>query len=778
MNSRKQKIKKTKPISMKLQFILHILIPLSLINNSIFAQELQGTVKDIQTKELLPGATLYIPDLKTGAITDLNGHYQLKGLPKGKFVIQVKLLGYAAESKQVDLVLTSTLDFELRVSAIEKNEVVVTGSAFVTDNKRTSVPVSQIDKLQIALSSSDNLIKALAQTPGVSAVSTGNGISKPVIRGLSYNRVVVVNEGVRQEGQQWGDEHGIEVDQFSADKIEILKGPSSLLYGSDALGGVINILEPIPAPQGKIRGELDAQYSTNNRLSSNSLMFEGNQDGFIWRGRGTYKNSAAFRTPVETVYNSAFNEANGEVMIGLNKPWGYSHLHVSRWTSNIGLTEGDRDSLSGKFLDSNGQIATEAELNSRSLALPHQNLRHTKITTVNNLILGKNQLRINLGVQQNDRQEFENSETDPGLWFRLKTLTYDAKFYFPEAKGIETAIGVSGMVQENQNKGSEYLIPAYKLYDGGFFATLKKSTKRTTLNIGFRYDSRHIDGAELLVDNTQLFSPFHLNFSALSGSAGCTFHLNDVYNLKANIGRGFRSPNISELSANGVHEGTFRYEVGNLQLHPETSLQFDAGLSADYKMMSLSLDLFYNQINNFIYYRNSNLEETNLNGNTYPVYHYVQGQSTLKGGEFSLDIHPFSRLHFESSIAYVEGNNDDLDKPLPFIPPMRIVSELKYELKLKKSSKLKEAFVKLEIEHSSSQDRIDIFETSTKAYALLNTGVGVVFRTGQQEITVFVNANNLANKKYFDHLSRLKEIDVSGMGRNIGFGIRLPFGLR
>ena len=143
-----------------------------------------------------------------------------------------------------------------------------------------------------------------------------------------------------------------------------------------------------------------------------------------------------------------------------------------------------------------------------------------------------------------------------------------------------------------------------------------------------------------------------------------------------------------------------------------------------------------------------------------------------------MDIHPFSRLHFESSIAYVEGNNDDLDKPLPFIPPMRIVSELKYELKLKKSSKLKEEFVKLEIEHSSSQDRIYIFETSTKAYALLNTGVGVVFRTGQQEITVFVNANNLANKKYFDHLSRLKEIDVSGMGRNIGFGIRLPFGLR
>lgn len=757
--------------------ILAFTVAMIVCSNFLAAQDLQGTVRDLQSRETLPGATVFIPDLKTGAITDLNGAYQFRGLPKGKFVIQVKLIGYAAESKVVDLNTTTVLDFELKVSAIEKNEVVVTGSAFVTDNKRTSVPVSQIDKLQISLSSSDNLIKALAGTPGVSAVSTGNGISKPVIRGLSYNRVVVVSEGVRQEGQQWGDEHGIEIDQFSADKIEILKGPSSLLYGSDALGGVINILEPIPAPLGKIRGELDAQYSTNNRLSSNSLMLEGNQHDFIWRARGTYKNSATFKTPSETVYNSAFNEANAEAMLGLNKRWGYSHLHFSRWTSTIGLVEGDRDSVTGQFLNRNGQIASAVELNSRNPGLPFQSLEHTKITTVNNLIIGKNQVRINAGIQQNDRREFEKSLTDAGLWFRLKTATYDAKFYLPESDGLETAFGISGMIQQNENKGKEFLIPAYKLFDAGIFATVKKSFARTTMNIGIRYDTRKVDGDELIEDTIQKFAPFHSAFSAISGSAGITYKINDVFDLKANIGRGFRAPNISELSANGVHEGTFRYEIGNANLRPETSLQFDAGISADYKMMSISLDLFYNRIDNFIYYRNLNSEETTVGENIYPVFHYVQGLSTLKGGEFSLDIHPVNRLHFENSFAYVQGDNADLGQPLPFIPPMRIVSEIKYEIYLKKNSRLKEAFVKVELEHTSKQDRIDLFETKSDGYYLFNAGMGAVVKLGKQEATVFVNGNNLFNTSYSEHLSRLKYVGIKGMGRNIGFGLQLPFGL-
>jgi len=316
-----------------MKFILYkltIAFVLFVSTQSGFAQTLQGTIRDKDSNQPLPGVTIYIPDTRSGTVTDLDGKYQVTDLPKKNLLIQVRLLGYSTISKTIDLNLTNNVDFFLQVTAIEKNEVVVTGSAFTTDVKRTSVSVSAMDKMKISSSGSDNLVQAIANTPGLAAISTGNAISKPVIRGLGSNRVVVVNEGIRQEGQQWGEEHGLEIDQFSADRIEILKGPSSLLYGSDAIGGVINILEPILPLPGKIRAEINSQYSSNNGLTANSLMTEGNISGFTWRGRGSFKNAANFRTPTERIYNSAYEERSSDFLVGLHKNWGYSHVHSSR----------------------------------------------------------------------------------------------------------------------------------------------------------------------------------------------------------------------------------------------------------------------------------------------------------------------------------------------------------------------------------------------------------------------------------------------------------------
>ena len=742
------------------------------------AQQLAGTVKDKTTGESLPGVTLFIPDLKSGVVSDENGHYIFYNLPKGKFILQVRLIGYGTLSQTVDLTSVRELNFEMSPSIIEKSEVVVTGSAFTTDNKRSSVPVTPVDKMQILTAGGENLISSLAEVPGVSTVSTGNGISKPVIRGLSYNRVVVVNEGVRQEGQQWGDEHGIEIDQYSADKIEVLKGPSSLLYGSDALGGVINILEPIPPPPGAIRGEAAMQYGTNSGLTSNSLMLEGNQKGYTWRVRGTYKNAGSYKTPVERVYNSGFNEFNTDALLGLHKKWGFSHLHLSRWDSHLGLTEGDRDSLTNKFLDQSGNVVPEAELNTRKLVPPEQHILHTKISSVNNIIIGQSQLRVNLGWQANDRKEFPDISPDPGLWFSLQTMTYDVKYYLTEKNGWETAFGFSGMHQENQNKGSEFLIPAYTLNDAGAFATVKRSWTKTTVNAGLRYDWRGIDGKEQVEEGYQLFSPLHENFKAFSGSVGATYQVSEKVSLKTNLGRGFRAPNISELSANGVHEGTFRYELGNKDLQPETSLQADAGLSVDNRKYSFGIDLFYNRINHFIYYRNLNQEERDVDGIFYPVYTYVQGLSDLFGGELNFDFHPLDRLHFESSLSYVQGENRDLNTPLPFIPPLKITNELKYIFRLPKASRLKGTYLSVKVDSYFSQNRIDAFETSTPGYVLVHLKAGTQCKIGRQEMTLFINGSNLLNKTYFDNMSRLKEIGVNGMGRSIDFGALIPFGLK
>ena len=357
----------------------------------------------------------------------------------------------------------------------------------------------------------------------MSEITTGNNISKPVIRGLGYNRIVTISEGVRQEGQQWGDEHGIEIDQFNADRIEVLKGPSSLFYGSDALGGVINILEPLPAPLNTVRGEVTSQYSTNSSLTANSLMLEGNHNGFVWRARSTYKNAATYRTPVERVYDSAFNEFNNEGFIGLNKKWGYSHLHVSRWNANIGLVEGERDSATGKFVDAAGNIVSDDDLKSRKLFLPNQNIRHTKLSSVNSFFMGSSSLKLNLGYQHNDRREFEDDENNPALFFHLVTGTYDVKYYLPEYKNMQTVFGVQGMNQQNRNRGEEYLIPEYELNDGGVFISAKKSTEKFTLNAGVRYDARNIKSKQQLVEGEELYQPFTPTFQAVTGSVGSTY---------------------------------------------------------------------------------------------------------------------------------------------------------------------------------------------------------------------------------------------------------------
>ncbi len=746
-----------------------------------YGQTLSGKVFDSDTKETLPGASVYISDLKTGAVTDANGRYEIRNLPRSKFTVLIKSIGYSTVTVLIDFGKVNSRDFPLKIAAIESPEVVVTGSAFSSEKARSSVPVEQISKFNITGIGVDNLVNAIATTPGVSAISTGGAISKPVIRGLSYNRIVTVNEGVRQEGQQWGDEHGIEIDEFSADNIEVLKGPSSLLYGSDALGGVINILEPISPSAGKIKGELQSNYSTNNRLTASSLMAEGNLNGFVWRARGTYKSAIGYQTPTERVFNSGYKEKNADLLAGINRSWGYSHLHFSKWDSDIGFFEGDRDSSTGKLLNSAGSIATDQELKSRSIVLPFQNVTHTKISLVNNLILGQSQLRVNAGFQENDRKEFSTDTENTGLWFHLSTVTYDVKYYFPQRdslKGVEAVIGASGMNQKNENKGNAFLIPGYNLNDLGGFVSVKKSFRKATINAGVRFDTRHISGDQLYTDSTLLFQGFSSAFYAFSGSVGATYNINEVYNLKVNAGRGFRAPNISELSANGVHEGTYRYEIGNLSLKPETSLQFDIGISAEGKRISLSLDGFYNIIDHFIYYRHSINDSILTDGNAYPVYRYTQGNSDLRGFEFSFDIHPISNLHFENSIAFVEGVNNDIHQPLPYIPPVKIENELRYTFKSKKGLRFSDPYIKLAMVNTLKQNKIDRFETTTPGYTLLNAGIGTRIRAGQQSILIFVAGNNITNVAYYNHLSRLKEKNIYEMARNITFGIHLPFGIR
>lgn len=734
---------------------------------------LSGKVTDANTHEALPGAVVSIPDLRLSAVTDENGEFTFRNTPvKGRLLVEVRYIGYKTLIQTVDFSTSSVFEFALMPTVMEAKEVVITGSAFSTDERTNSTSVTAVGKAELINRPSSNLIDAISRVPGVSQVTTGAAVSKPVIRGLSYNRVLTLVNGTRQEGQQWGDEHGIEVDQYSAERVEVLRGAASLLYGSDALGGVINIIDPLPAAEGQTKGEFLTSYASNNGLSGSSLMLEGNNSGFVWRGRGTYKNGYSYNTPDGRIPNTGFNESSLSSQLGLNRKWGYTHLDISSFRNSIGLPDFERNA-SGLFTDENGIPFSSAQLKNRELLLPYQDVRHYKVALNSNVLMGTGRVRTNISFQNNQRREMQTSTADPSLFFDLKTYSYDLKYYFQEKGGWEPVFGLAGAFQDNKNKAAELLIPDYNSTDLGFFGYAKKTwNKRTAFNLGVRFDYRKISGIKMKEEGSPKFSDFVNDFSNVSGALGFTHQLNDRINFKANLGSAFRAPNIAELSSDGIHEGTFRYEIGTTRLRPEQSFYGDVSLEYEAEKISAGFSLFNNHITNYIYYRQSDNETRSIDGTAFPVFRYVQDNANLYGAEATLKLHPTNLIHLENSFSYTRGVNRATNNPLPFIPAAELRNELRIEPKLRS---LVNSYFSVEMDNVFRQNRIDIFETPTSAYSLINASIGTTFMLSRQPLRVNLAVNNLFDKAYVNHLSRLKYEDILNPGRNVSVGVFLPF---
>lgn len=758
-------------------FVFLLYIFFSFNGFSAEVAEFKGKVTDATSHAPLPGATIYITDLKVITKTNAEGEFTLRNIPpRGRFLLEVRYIGYKTHAQMVDLAKPTDLNIALEPSIVESAEVVITGSPFSSNNNTNSLSVVTLGKSKLAQAGSTNLIDAVAKIPGVSQVSTGGAISKPVIRGLGYNRVLTMVDGAREEAQQWGDEHGIEVDQFSAARVEILKGPASLLYGSDALGGVINIIDDlVPAP-GTYNGEFTSSYATNNGLIASSLMMQGNDNGFVYRGRVSYKNAYGFGYKSAVVPNSGFNEFNLNGMVGLNKSWGYSHLTFSRFNTNIGLVE-EGPTSDGNYLNEEGVAISRSDARDRKLGLPFQDINHYRAALNSNFILGNGQLKTTFAFQKNLRKEFEESLDEPGLNLDLSSYTYDLKYYFPNSGKWEPAVGLQGMYQNNANKGDEFLIPDYTSNGIGAFAYLKRNFEKGAINIGARYDYKKMEGKDLIFEGEQVFYSFNNEFSNISGSLGFAFEVAKNLVLKGNAGSGFRAPNIAELGAAGRHEGTFRYEIGNSDLKQETSLQFDLGLEYTARNVTFGLNAYANRIYNYIYPGNFNSETKNLENEegeveTLPVYRFVQTDADLIGGEASVDFHLIKSLHFENSFAYVKGINKASDSPLPFIPAATLNNELRFEPYIKG---LADSYVKLGISNVFKQSRFDSFETQTNGYTLLDASIGTSITTKRGKLNLWITGQNLLDQTYYNHLSRYKIANIYNPGRNVVFGVTVPF---
>jgi len=804
------------------------------INRSI-AGSLSGKVTDKSNNSPLAGVTIYIPDLKVGAVTDEKGQYTLKYLPAGNFLVEVRMIGYKTITRNITFSGDAVENFELEISAVEEGEVVITGTTKATQIKRNPVPVISISHDFLSRNLSSNIIDAIAKVPGVNAITTGPNISKPIIRGLGYNRILTLYDGVRQEGEQWGDEHGIEVDQYGIDRVEVIKGPASLSYGSGALAGVVNLIPYQPGPGGKIKGDVLAEYQTNNGMFGGSAMLSGSKNNFEWMTRLSHKQATNYRNKYDgRVYNTAFSENDASGSFGLHGNWGFSHLNFTLFDDLQEIPDGSRDSATGKFTrqiteeDLFRPIVPGNELRSYKITTLHQHVQNYRVYSANSFSAGSGRLLFNLGYQRSVRREFNHPEfpyTDiAGLYLQLNTFTYDVKYVFHELNGWNLTAGINGMYQhDNVEKGTEFIIPSYHQFDAGPFVLLKKTINKLDLAGGLRFDNRSFRNNELYtkpdpvsgleravygadtLNADHLFYNYSRNFSGFSSSIGFTYNFNKRFSVKANISTGFRAPDISEISANGVHPGTNMYQIGNKNFKPEFSLQEDAGFAYSSSKFVVNFSVFNNRISNYIY----NQKLLGVNGSDSVIvagnqtFEFQQGKADLYGGELSIDLHLIPSLHFENSLSAVYTRNKSADakispdssRYLPFIPPFHGNSELRYDFH-SKSKHLTDGFVKVQLAYTAAQNRVyltDDTETPTPGYTLFNAGFGSTFtdKKGKKLFTVSVMGNNLMNTAYQDHLSRLKYFvwqtasgykvpgpkgtyGIYNMGRNIQLRIDIP----
>ncbi len=788
-----------------------ILFTISLLLSSLFiyafdvAGSLSGTIKDAITGEPISNANIFLSDIKVGTTSDATGHYSLQNIGNGTHLLEISHVGYSTLAITVEISGDKIQNFSLQEAIVENNAVVVTGVSKATQLKNLPYQVAIIRKEELQQNTATNIIEALAKKPGVSTLSTGPAISKPFIRGLGYNRVLTINDGVRQEGQQWGDEHGVEIDDNSVQKIEILKGPATLIYGSDAMAGVINVITNVPVSLNTWQASVGAEGQSNNSLLNFHGSVASNKDGLSFNLYGSTKSAGDYQNKYDGyVYNSKYQNTNVGGYLGVNKAWGYSHLIFSSFHLKAGLIEGERndDGLFLKPLPGGAEaIATNSDFKSRMPGIPYQNIRHEKIALDNNIRIGQNNLAVNVGLQRNRREEFgdiDEPETQE-LFFDLKTITYSAKLNFKKVSGFKPSIGVNGMDQRNTNRGEEQLIPDYRLHEIGAFAFADKTIQKVTLSGGIRYDYRNLKAQELLDGTSVKGEAFDRNFKNLSASLGMAYAATKAVNLKFNIASAYRSPSIPELASNGSHEGTNRYEYGLRDLDNERSIQVDGAVEINNKHFSLQVAGFVNNFSNFIFYKRLQASAGGdsiivVDGEPLQAFTFAQQKAALAGTEITLDIHPHAVhwLHFANTFSFVSGTFSEAIqgvKYLPNIPAPRLLTELRADFE-NLSTTLNGSYIKLELDNTFAKNNVFTAfntETATPGYSLLNFGLGTDVLTSKKNklFTINFSVNNMLDKAYQNHLSRLKytaenlatgRMGIFNAGRNFALKLAVPLG--
>ncbi|WP_319589821.1 TonB-dependent receptor [uncultured Draconibacterium sp.] len=773
---------------------------------------LNGLVVD-ENNNPLPGASVVLLPIDKGTVTDANGQFVIDKLRGGSYTLNITFIGF---KKRVDTVFVnknSSYTAQLEAANLSLQEVVISDNYSENRKKEESLNIEVVNGDYLKQNLGGSLMNSLERLPGVTTIDIGSGQSKPVIRGLGFNRVVVVENNIKHEAQQWGSDHGLEIDQYAVDNVEVIKGPASLMYGSDAIGGVIDMNNrTLPLPN-SFGGNVDLTGKTNNGLLGTSVSVYGRKDWFFANLRATYIDYGDYKVPTDSVdiysyraalhnnylRNTAGNEKNLHLTLGIIQNGFQSKLFVSTVNSKSGFFA-NAHGLEPRNVDTDFH-----DKSSRDINYPYQNVSHFKVVNTTHYKWNASKLEMDLGFQRNFRQEwsayvshgymppvFPDTLTfDPDLEREFEKFVYSGNLRFSHQVDEKNQLvtGINSEFQDNRIDGRGFIIPAYEQFRvGGFFVAKHKFSERSRLQMGVRYDYGTIetkeyydwfpspvsDGENSDEEYLQRAGNIDRTFSSLSWSVGYNYDLKH-WSLKANVGKSFRMPIAKELAANGVNYHRFSYEVGDPDLSPEISYQLDVGLEYQTKRLAVGATPFLNYFDNYIYL-NPSSDFDRLYGNGNQVFYYTESKVLRYGAEVHVhyELLPYLQLGAMAEYVYSEQlSGEKKGYTLPFSPPASAIINLKYQKK--KVAFAGNAYASLDYRITAPQNNIVPPEVTTDGYQVVNLGVGGEIEIINQKVNISMQVQNLLNTKYFKHTSFYRLINVPEPGRNIVLNVSVPF---
>lgn len=744
--------------SIYMRTIFLVLLNFSILGSS-YTQTIHGKVTDLATGMAISKVSIDIEEHEIHVQSDENGIFQLdaRNFPE-KFHLIVRAKNYDGIRLQIKKPqLDTSIVVELTEKHIELDEVEIKSARGQTADQVVShVEIRKLSALNGIPQNS--LGDALGNISGVYNSSTGTGIYKPIIRGLSGSRILTYLNGVRLENQQWGGDHGLGITEVGIDQVEVIKGPSSLLYGADALGGILYFSDEKYEQLGKTSFSLQSKFESNSLLTVNTIGFKTSTKKIRLAVYGAYNSAADYQTPEgKFVKNSRYNQKIGRFAIGFGKKNYVSNIRYSLLLMDVGIPGHSHDLVPDPSTFYSNKTA-------RKSTLPYQHIFNQFISWENKLFFKRQELQIILANTHNQLQEFEEKVTIPGMFLKLNSTSYQIRHKYEIKPKLELISGLQGMVQNNKNnpKAEEILIPDAVTFDNGIYTVLNGHQKNTSFQVGVRMDIRKLD---VLSDSIQ----FNKIYPGFTYSAGVVQRFKNS-KLRVNFSSGFRAPHSSELLANGVHHGTMRFEIGNQKLKTEQANQIDIAFEFNNEHISFIINPFYNYIQHFIY-----IEPSDSIIDQFPVFLYQAAKSAqLYGIDAGIHLHPhFAHwLHLESTYSLVYGNINN-NYQIPLVPPARIQTNLRFALDLGKKFKLDE--INIIHNYYFPQNKVFIYETKSSDYHLLDAGIKCSYSKNKSLWTFQTGVKNCLNTKYIPHVSRLKPYGIPSPGINAYLSITYKF---